>query len=70
MSNDRRDLLKEAAKLGFTAQGRNGNGHITLRNPDTGDRYPMAFSPSDWRNRRNMLAALRRLNNNHQGTRS
>jgi hypothetical protein len=56
-----REMLDQAEKLGFTPVGRAGNGHVRLRNADTGDRYSAAFSPSDRRSLRNTIAQLERL---------
>jgi hypothetical protein len=61
MSSYLRDLLDQAEKLGFTAVGRAGNGHVRLRNAATGDHYSAAFSPSDPRTLQNTLAQLERL---------
>jgi hypothetical protein len=61
MSSDLRQFLTAAKQLGFTFDGFDGRNHVRLHNPDTGDRYSAAFSPSDWRSTRNALAALQRL---------
>jgi hypothetical protein len=61
MSSYLHDLLDQAGKLGFTPDGRDGNGHVRLRNTDTGDLYSAAFSPSDQRSLRNTIAHLERL---------
>jgi hypothetical protein len=61
MSSYLRDLLDQAEKLGFTAVGRTGNGHVRLRNNAIGADYSAAFSPSDQRSLRNAIAQLERL---------
>jgi hypothetical protein len=61
MSSYLHDLLDQAGKLGFTPDGRDGRGHVRLRNADTGDLYSVAFSPSDRRSLRNSISHLERL---------
>jgi hypothetical protein len=61
MGSNLHDLLDQAGKLGFTPAGRDGNGHVRLRNADTGDLYSVAFSPSDRRSLRNSISHLERL---------
>jgi hypothetical protein len=58
---DLRQFLRDAEQLGFVLTGRDGRNHIRLHNPDSGQSYSAAYSPSDWRSTRNAIAALERL---------
>jgi hypothetical protein len=58
---DLRHFLADAEQLGFHFTGYDGRNHVRLHNPDTGHHYSAAYTPSDWRSRRNAIAALERL---------
>jgi len=58
---DLRQFLHDAQQLGFVFAGYSGGNHVRLHNPDTGDHYSAAYTPSDWRSRRNAIATLERL---------
>jgi hypothetical protein len=55
------ELLKDAAALGFEFVGYNGSNHLVFHNATTGQRCSTAFSPSDYRSRRNSIAQMERL---------
>lgn len=61
MSGYRREFLRDAEKLGFSLVGFDGRNHFRLYNEQIGVSYSAAFSPSDWRSRRNAVAAMQRL---------
>lgn len=61
-SKDVQDLIDKAELLGFHVdQGCSGGGHIRLQHGVSGEEYIMASTPSDWRGRKNALAALERI---------
>jgi hypothetical protein len=61
MSGYVREFLRDAELLGFSFIGHSGSGHLLFYSPDTGAHYSAAYSPSDWRSRRNAIAQLERL---------
>jgi hypothetical protein len=56
-----REFVRDAQLLGFSFIGYSGSGHLLFYNPDIRAHYSAAYSPSDWRSRRNATAALERL---------
>lgn len=61
-SKDVQSLIDKAELLGFHVdQGCSGGGHIRLQHGGSGEEYIIASTPSDWRSRKNALAALERI---------
>lgn len=56
---DLRKLLKHLRKQGFQVE-RSGRGHIRIRSPH-GSSYVTSCTASDYRARKNLVAAMRRM---------
>jgi len=61
MNGDIREFLNTVGKIGWTMVGYDGNNHLRLHHVATGHFHSVAFTPSDYRSRRNSLAILERL---------
>lgn len=61
MNGDTREFLNVVGKIGWNMVGFDGNNHIRLYHVATGQYYSAAFTPSEYRSRRNSLADLERL---------
>lgn len=60
MNSQAREIVALAEQLGFTFDGYDGSGHVILSLPD-GQRTSIPATLSEYRGRRNAVAALERL---------
>jgi len=61
MDGDIREFLNTVGKIGWSMVGYDGNNHLRLHHVATNQYHSVAFTPSDYRSRRNSLAVLERL---------
>lgn len=60
VNSQAREVVDLSALLGFTFEGYDGSGHVVLSLPD-GRRTSIPATPSEYRGRRNTIAALERM---------